>query len=229
MRSLFQILVFLVVAAIWIISALAKAKQASRKDEPSKPSDWTRMAGRDQIQEFLEEASRQTGARRQAPGPKKTGPTGMPAGGVTPTAPRTRRAAAPQQRAQPARGTRGLRQLAPSQAKESTRKRLDLEDAEPLAQGEKPTMGPRLRGRKRTLKTGIDRGASARRGPQDRIALAAAASAPAPEARAAPQAAQPSPAETATLIPELKRQNLRRAIVMAEVLGTPIGLRPPGS
>ena len=54
MRSVFQILVFLVVAAIWIISALAKAKQASQKDESSKPSQWTHVAGSDKIRQFLE-------------------------------------------------------------------------------------------------------------------------------------------------------------------------------
>jgi len=222
MEVLFRLLVPLVFVGIVIINALVRMKQFQKDQEKrlqgKKPpqSAWNYIADTDEIKKFLEQT---TGAKSVAPPAPRGrsaagGPMGLPEGTVRPTGRRTARAVPPAPSAQrPAlRATRAPEPLHKVPGE-------NVAEVERHPRTEKPhfkthqltsTQGRALS----TITTKYDRA------PDEEVQKT--------RAKPAPKHALGSTVEeSASLVPELTRGNLRRAIVMSEVLGAPVAFRGP--
>ena len=223
-------LVFLGVVVVRIILSFKEMqkRESQRRKQGGEKGEWTHVADAGEIRRFLKEA--QQGARggpaQQKPRPVRRGPAGLPPGAVTPGGPRKRREAAnPPAAPKPAAGKR-------------TRRRARTLAAAPPAQRAAP--GSRFDAREPHVKNIVEHVKAHKfEGPQGtpkgklatklrRKAQQAKAVPAPPAASVAPSVPKPGTVEeTEALVPTISRQSLRRAIVMSEVLGKPIGMRAP--
>lgn len=234
METLFELLVpLLFIAVILIVNILARVKEAQKgpSGERREATPWTRLAGPEQIRKFLEDTTAGTAAKgpQQDPQPAQEGrtayggPTGMPAGRVTPTA---RRRTTPTESSADQARRREARHL-----------RTPPPPPEPAhVPVEKRQRKPRVRSRASTTEKskfefegGLEKRMASRDAKRLKGAPAAGATIKAGVTGAgeATQAAAGAAETTSTLLPKFSRGSLRRAIVMSEVLATPVGLRPP--
>jgi len=232
MESLLELLIpLLFIVIILIINVLARVKEAQQKGpEGRKPraSPWTRLASQQQIRKFLEEAARGGPARGGGESRQPTrerpetygGPSGMPAGRVTPTARREAPSAERPAARTAGRDERHIRKPPPPPKAAHV----------PV---EKRHRKPRVKSRKATTEKRKFRGGLERRLREREAARPQPAAVPgiSVEASAIGEGEMTRPGgeqrAAAKLLPDFKRRSLRRAIVMSEVLGAPVGLRPP--
>jgi len=232
MESLLDLLIpLLFIVIILIINVLARAKELQQKGpEGRKPqaSAWTRLASQEQIRKLLEEAARggPAGGGGQSRRPARErpeaygGPSGMPAGRVTPTA----RREAPSAERAPARTAgrdeRHIRKPPPPPKAAHV----------PV---EKRHRKPRVKSHKAATEKGKFRGGLERRLRKREAAKPRPARVPGMpvEASAIGEGGVMRPGgeqrAAAKLLGDFTRHSLRRAIVMSELLGAPVGLRPP--
>jgi hypothetical protein len=218
--NLFEIVIFIAIAVIYALSGIFKMRSGEKdsKKIQSKPLD--RLPRDEQIKtgpryKPLADASAPPAAMR---GPKQR--TLPYAKRIAPkqTAPsrQMRQVRAPQQQPRPQRA-------APPTAKEVIRQALEpfFEPQQPVQRAQSPARPARRRpvaGRPKTAEE------TAR---QDRMDKAQATAARPPKAKepAAPAAAVSKPAAFASLEHLLQQDNLKMAIVYAEILAQPVGLR----
>ncbi|MHC4713727.1 MAG: hypothetical protein ACYTAN_10730 [Planctomycetota bacterium] len=225
MGGLLEYLIPVIILAIWIISIIRKATESQRRrqeggesGEKRPASPWRILTDKDELRRMLEEAQKRGAKPPERPdqAPPESAPfaargaPGMPAGRVTPKAPRRpakhRRLppAAPEKK--PKRPV-GTRMKTPSVAKREFKTSTFASD-------------------KRTFEGALEKRMEARAAKRRPEPVTAARKPPAaPTARPAPEPAA-APAREA-LVPQLSRANLRRAIVMSEVLGPPLGIKGP--
>jgi len=215
-----EIVVGLLIAIIWIVSIVRKATEDQRQREGQgqrrAPSPWRILTDKDELRRILEEASRKSGVtaegergpqtRESTPFVARTLP-GVPTGRVTPTskrrAPKHFRVPATEERPEPKRSVEE-RLKAPSVGKRELKTRTFASD-------------------KRTFEGGLEKRMRSRAAKKPRQPSTAPA---APTVPAQAAAAEPAAAGE-RIVPRLSRANLRRAIVMNEVLGPPVALQGP--
>jgi len=231
METLFELLIpLLFIAVILIVNILARVKEAQKgpSGERREATPWTRLAGQEQIRKFLEDAARGTAAKRPQQGPQRAqegrtaygGPTGMPAGRVTPTA--RRRTTSTESSADQAR-RREARHLRTPPPPPATHVPVEKKQQKPHVHSRKSAT------EKRKFEGSLEHRMRSREAKRPKGAPAAGATvkAAAIGAGEATQARAGAAETTPTLLPKFSRGSLRRAIVMSEVLATPVGLRPP--
>ena len=233
METLFELLLpLLFIAIILIINILARVKEA-QKGQPGQrrqESPWMQLASTEQIRKFLEEASRGAAGRSRAqqdrqPGiaPRATygGPAGMPAGTMTPSARRGTSAGGRPAVQEHRREARHLR--TPPPPPEPSRVPVEKRHREPQVRTRQ------ARTEKRKFEGALERrlrereAAAAKARETAGVPVSAAAIG---EGRGKPASAR-AKAGPSRLLADFSRSSLRRAIVMSEVLGAPVGLRPP--
>ncbi len=225
MEALFEILVpLLIIAVIVIINILARIKETQEKDERERtgePATKARLATPDQIRKFLEEAGR-TGARRQgeqapeAPPQRQTrygAPAGMPAGSVTPA-----------EQARRSEDTRRRQRTQRTPPPPPQTKRVPLEQR----RRESKLATRTGRSEKRKFESSFERRSREQEAAKPkRGAPGIRATAIGTGKKARPGIASKDKTD-ATLLPKFNRRSLRRAIVMSEILGSPVALKQPG-
>ncbi len=223
MDKLLTILMPVFIVVIIIINAIAKMKEVEKTQRAKQGGEWKELGGAGEVRKFLQQAA--TGAARTPetrPGgetPRRAA-TGRPGGeGFLPKA------------TGPVAGTFAAPGIEPS----ARRKAKHVRQAPP------PPARPAPTGVRRLL---VDRprvGPSGASAPGSASGANEAAKAAAPDRKrheagsqrarvaedAAMEAGDVRRGRATTRVPELGRSRLRDAIVMAEVLGTPVAFRAP--
>lgn len=262
MEFFFRLIPLFFVLLIIIIQILVKLKQVEKGQSSStgQKQQWTSLANADQLRKFLKQASQpgSPAGPRQAQVPRETGPgphegvrpiargpVGLPAGRVTPTAPRAHHIPGPRKAAAQPPRPRHIRQQPPARP---TARHLVPDSTAPDMTIDESIRTHGIGAEPPEVKTSVERRERAPRQQAGRLAASHSASEKIAQAagyatvkaekaaeeagRAAGKVGPQSSAFTATIgitMPQLDRERLRQAIVMAEVLGKPVALRDIGA
>ncbi|MCD6404632.1 MAG: hypothetical protein J7M19_02270 [Planctomycetes bacterium] len=259
MDFIFKLIPLFFVLIIIIIQILVKLKQMDKGQSSSTGQKWTSLADTEELRKFLRQVSQpgSPAGPRQAQAPRETGPgphggvrpiargpVGLPAGRVTPTAPRAHHIPGPRKAAAPPPRPRHIRQQPPARptvrrfVPDSTAADMTIEesirthgiDAEP------PEVETSVERREHAPRRQVSRLAANHNAVEK--ATDAAGQATVKAEKAAEEAGRTSgkassqsafTAKIGVTMPQLDRERLRQAIVMAEVLGVPLALRDPGA
>lgn len=243
MDELFEFLIPLLFILFAVIQAIASAKKKASRKDLKKPADkersretWTYQARGEDVREFL---ARLTGQQPQQPGQgdARASRQELKAGGIVPTARRDRLTAASQGAAEQARTTRHLRVEpvpAAAAAHASTTRHVTDADAPPASGGSfknRQSTGPRAKSKEAPAAATADKALAPsarttmerrRTGLSARVGRAQGATG----AVTASDIADQHPRKGVE-IPPLGVKGLRQAIVLSEILGPPLALKPP--